>query len=44
MASLAGVWILPMLNKAKVNPVNLGLALVLFLASELITVCSTAYI
>ncbi len=30
------VWILPMLNKAKVNPVNLGLALVLFLASELI--------
>ncbi|MCW1889070.1 hypothetical protein OK016_01905 [Vibrio chagasii] len=25
-----------MLNKAKVNPVNLGLALVLFLASELI--------
>ena len=35
MASLL-VWILPMLNKAKVNPVNLGLALVLFLASELI--------
>ncbi|SBT15284.1 dimethyl sulfoxide reductase anchor subunit family protein [Vibrio celticus] len=30
------IWILPMLNKAKVNPVNLGLALVLFLASELI--------
>ena len=30
------VWILPMLNKAKVNPVNLGLALILFLASELI--------
>lgn len=29
-------WILPMLNKAKVNPVNLGFALVLFLASELI--------
>lgn len=35
MASLL-IWILPMLNKAKVNPVNLGLALVLFLASELI--------
>ncbi|TVU71598.1 dimethylsulfoxide reductase [Vibrio tasmaniensis] len=35
MASLL-VWILPMLNKAKVNPVNLGLALILFLASELI--------
>ncbi|MEZ8059650.1 dimethyl sulfoxide reductase anchor subunit family protein [Vibrio splendidus] len=35
MASLL-LWILPMLNKAKVNPVNLGLALVLFLASELI--------
>ncbi|PML46235.1 dimethylsulfoxide reductase [Vibrio lentus] len=35
MASLL-VWILPMLNKAKVNPVNLGLALVLFLASELV--------
>ncbi|PTP78892.1 dimethyl sulfoxide reductase anchor subunit family protein [Vibrio splendidus] len=35
MASLL-VWILPMLSKAKVNPVNLGLALVLFLASELI--------
>ncbi|MEZ9129631.1 dimethylsulfoxide reductase [Vibrio splendidus] len=35
MASLL-VWILPMLNKAKVNPVNLGLALVLFLVSELI--------
>ncbi|WGS62051.1 dimethyl sulfoxide reductase anchor subunit family protein [Vibrio lentus] len=35
MSSLL-VWILPMLNKAKVNPVNLGLALVLFLASELI--------
>ncbi|TKF07069.1 dimethyl sulfoxide reductase anchor subunit family protein [Vibrio kanaloae] len=35
MASLL-VWILPMQNKAKVNPVNLGLALVLFLASELI--------
>ncbi|MFA0145145.1 dimethyl sulfoxide reductase anchor subunit family protein [Vibrio lentus] len=35
MASLL-VRILPMLNKAKVNPVNLGLALVLFLASELI--------
>lgn len=30
------IWILPMLNKAKVNPVNLGLALVMFLASELI--------
>ncbi|WP_122081710.1 dimethyl sulfoxide reductase anchor subunit family protein [Vibrio coralliirubri] len=30
------IWILPMLNKAKVNPVNLGLALVLFLTSELI--------
>ena len=35
MASLL-IWILPMLNKAKVNPVNLSLALVLFLASELI--------
>ncbi|MEZ8153067.1 dimethyl sulfoxide reductase anchor subunit family protein [Vibrio splendidus] len=35
MASLL-IWILPMLNKAKVNPVNLGLALVLFLVSELI--------
>jgi len=35
MATLL-IWILPMLNKAKVNPVNLGLALVLFLASELI--------
>ena len=35
MASLL-IWILPMLNKAKVNPVILGLALVLFLASELI--------
>ncbi|MGB1975312.1 MAG: dimethyl sulfoxide reductase anchor subunit family protein [Vibrio toranzoniae] len=35
MASLL-IWILPMLNKAKVNPVNLGLALVMFLASELI--------
>ncbi|MEZ8484324.1 dimethyl sulfoxide reductase anchor subunit family protein [Vibrio splendidus] len=35
MASLL-IWILPMLNKVKVNPVNLGLALVLFLASELI--------
>ncbi|MDD1822997.1 dimethyl sulfoxide reductase anchor subunit [Photobacterium sp. ZSDE20] len=35
MASLL-IWILPMLNKAKVNPVNLGLALLLFLASELI--------
>lgn len=35
MASLL-IWILPMLNKAKVNPVNLGLALALFLASELI--------
>ncbi|CAK3720907.1 dimethyl sulfoxide reductase anchor subunit family protein [Vibrio crassostreae] len=35
MASLL-IWILPMLNKAKVNPVNLGLALVLFLTSELI--------
>ena len=35
MASLL-IWILPMLNKAKVNPVNLGLALVLFFASELI--------
>ncbi|MBJ2147655.1 dimethyl sulfoxide reductase anchor subunit [Vibrio sp. IB15] len=35
MASLL-IWILPMLNKAKVNPVNLGLTLVLFLASELI--------
>lgn len=35
MASLL-IWILPMLNKAKLNPVNLGLALVLFLASELI--------
>ncbi|MFM2608347.1 DmsC/YnfH family molybdoenzyme membrane anchor subunit [Vibrio chagasii] len=35
MASLL-IWILPMINKAKVNPVNLGLALVLFLASELI--------
>ncbi|PMH01864.1 dimethyl sulfoxide reductase anchor subunit family protein [Vibrio lentus] len=35
MASLL-IWILPMLNRAKVNPVNLGLALVLFLASELI--------
>ncbi|MFZ3407343.1 dimethyl sulfoxide reductase anchor subunit family protein [Vibrio chagasii] len=35
MASLL-IWILPMLNKAKMNPVNLGLALVLFLASELI--------
>ncbi|MFA0511292.1 MULTISPECIES: dimethyl sulfoxide reductase anchor subunit family protein [unclassified Vibrio] len=35
MASLL-IWILPMLNKAKANPVNLGLALVLFLASELI--------
>ena len=35
MASLL-IWILPMLNKAKVNPVNLGLALVLLLASELI--------
>ncbi|MFV8460660.1 dimethyl sulfoxide reductase anchor subunit family protein [Vibrio campbellii] len=35
MASLL-IWILPMLNKAKVNPVNLGVALVLFLASELI--------
>ncbi|MEZ9460959.1 dimethyl sulfoxide reductase anchor subunit family protein [Vibrio splendidus] len=35
MASLL-IWILPMQNKAKVNPVNLGLALVLFLASELI--------
>ncbi|OMO24460.1 dimethyl sulfoxide reductase anchor subunit family protein [Vibrio lentus] len=35
MASLL-IWILPMLNKAKVSPVNLGLALVLFLASELI--------
>ncbi|MFA0310750.1 dimethylsulfoxide reductase [Vibrio splendidus] len=35
MASLL-IWILPMLNKAKVNPVNLGLALVLFLASELV--------
>ncbi|WP_373959296.1 dimethyl sulfoxide reductase anchor subunit family protein [Vibrio gigantis] len=35
MASLL-IWILPMLNKAKVNPINLGLALVLFLASELI--------
>ncbi|WP_116871880.1 dimethyl sulfoxide reductase anchor subunit family protein [Vibrio splendidus] len=35
MASLL-IWILPMLNKAKVNPVNLGQALVLFLASELI--------
>ncbi|MCZ8499274.1 hypothetical protein O9929_20000 [Vibrio lentus] len=33
MASLL-IWILPMLNKAKVNPVNLGLALVLFLASS----------
>ncbi len=35
MASLL-IWILPMLNKAKVNPVNLGLALVLLLVSELI--------
>ncbi|MEZ9657027.1 dimethyl sulfoxide reductase anchor subunit family protein [Vibrio splendidus] len=35
MASLL-IWILPMLNKAKVNPVNLGLALALFLASELV--------
>lgn len=35
MASLL-IWIQPMLNKAKVNPVNLGLALVMFLASELI--------
>ncbi|OEE56203.1 dimethyl sulfoxide reductase anchor subunit family protein [Vibrio splendidus] len=35
MASLL-IWILPMLNKAKVNPVNLSLALVLFLVSELI--------
>lgn len=35
MASLL-IWILPMLNKAKVNRVNLGVALVLFLASELI--------
>ena len=35
MASLL-IWILPMLNKAKVNPVNLSLAPVLFLASELI--------
>lgn len=35
MASLL-IWILPMLNKAKVNPVNLGLAFLLFLASELI--------
>lgn len=35
MASLL-IWILPMLNKAKVNPVSLGLALVMFLASELI--------
>ncbi|MEZ8268255.1 dimethyl sulfoxide reductase anchor subunit family protein [Vibrio cyclitrophicus] len=35
MASIL-IWILPMLNKAKVNPVNLSLALVLFLASELI--------
>ncbi|MFL7047026.1 dimethyl sulfoxide reductase anchor subunit family protein [Vibrio cyclitrophicus] len=35
MASLL-IWILPMLNKAKVNPVNLSLALGLFLASELI--------
>ncbi|MEZ9071392.1 dimethyl sulfoxide reductase anchor subunit family protein [Vibrio splendidus] len=35
MASLL-IWILPMLNKAKMNPVNLGLALALFLASELV--------
>lgn len=30
------IWALPMINKSNVNPVNLGLALVLVLASELI--------
>lgn len=30
------IWALPMINKSSVNPINLGLALVLILASELI--------
>lgn len=35
---LAGllIWVLPMINKSSVNPVNLTVALVLILASELI--------
>jgi anaerobic dimethyl sulfoxide reductase subunit C (anchor subunit) len=30
------IWILPLINKSRLNPINMGVALVLFWASELL--------